>query len=98
MKGPEDVEISWGNTAIFSCHAVGDPQPKIIWMHEEKEVDMKDSRITVMEDGSLVIKNTLESDSGIYECMAKNSDGETKSRPARMIVGDYNTGHEGKIH
>lgn len=89
MKGPQDIEISFGGTAVFSCHARGDPEPNIVWMHEEREVNLHDNRIEIMDDGSLMIKNTQDSDNGLYECMAKNVDGEAKSRPARMTVLNY---------
>ena len=28
---PHDVEVTFGNTAYFTCKADGDPQPEIIW-------------------------------------------------------------------
>lgn len=31
-----------------------------------------------------MIEKTLDSDMGVYECMAKSPLGEVKSRPARM--------------
>lgn len=86
MEGPHDVEISWGSTAIFTCRVAGDPKPSIFWMRNDKEIEMKDEKYSIMENGSLVIKHTDDSDSGHYECMAKNPDGEVKSRPARMIL------------
>lgn len=95
MSGPQDVEITWGETAVFTCHVEGDPHPNIIWMHEEKELDMKTNKYEIMGDGSLMVKNTQDTDSGHYLCMAKNPDGEAKSRPARMsIIASNNVHHK----
>ncbi|XP_063930997.1 peroxidasin isoform X2 [Zophobas morio] len=86
MEGPQDVEISWGSTVIFTCKVTGDPKPSIFWMRNDEEIKMNNDKYTIMENGSLRIKNTDDNDRGHYECMAKNSDGEVKSRPARMIL------------
>ncbi|RZB39798.1 peroxidasin [Asbolus verrucosus] len=85
-EGPQDIEISWGSTAVFSCKVSGDPKPAVSWMRNDEELEINNSKYKIMENGSLVIKNTEDSDSGHYECIAKNSDGEVKSRSARMIL------------
>lgn len=86
MEGPEDVEVSWGGTAVFHCRVEGDPVPAVVWMHDDQEIPMDGSKYKLMDDGSLMIQDTQDTDNGYYECMAKNIDGEIKSRPARMIV------------
>jgi peroxidase len=45
---------------------------------------MGDPRYSKLSDGTLMIENTLDSDVGVYECMAKNPAGEAKSRAAKM--------------
>lgn len=42
------------------------------------------SRYSVLQDGTLMIENAQETDQGVYECMAKNSLGEVRSRKAKM--------------
>ena len=32
---PDDVEVTFGNTVHFSCRADGDPEPEIVWLHNE---------------------------------------------------------------
>lgn len=86
MNGPQDVEVSWGETAVFTCRVDGDPQPSVSWMRDDQEIDVDGEKYQLMEDGSLMIQNTEPEDSGYYECMAKSQDGMTKSRPARMVV------------
>ncbi|GLV33689.1 Peroxidasin [Carabus blaptoides fortunei] len=86
MEGPQDVEVSWGGTAIFKCRVDGDPKPKIIWMRDSLELPARGDRYAIMEDGSLHIENSQDTDIGQYECMAITPDAEIKSRSARMIV------------
>ncbi|XP_055601932.1 peroxidasin isoform X2 [Uranotaenia lowii] len=35
---PKDIEISLGQTAVFTCKAIGDPRPEIVWMLNESEL------------------------------------------------------------
>lgn len=86
IKGPQDVEVSWGETAVFTCRVEGDSQMSVSWMRDDQEIDVDGEKYKLMEDGSLMIQNTEPEDSGYYECMAKSQDGVTKSRPARMVV------------
>ncbi|MBN3304761.1 PXDN protein, partial [Amia calva] len=45
------------------------------------EIDMRDDiRLNLLNDGTLMIRNTRESDQGTYQCMAKNVAGETKTQ------------------
>lgn len=45
------------------------------------KIDMKDdNRLNLLQDGTLMIQNTKESDKGIYQCMAKNVAGEVKTQ------------------
>lgn len=32
---PKDVDVSFGNTVYFTCRAEGDPNPEIMWFHNE---------------------------------------------------------------
>jgi hypothetical protein len=45
---------------------------------------MGDPRYSKLSDGTLMIENTVDSDMGVYECMAKSPAGEAKSRAAKM--------------
>jgi peroxidase len=46
---------------------------------------MGDPRYSKLPDGTLMIENILDSDVGVYECMAKSPAGEAMSRSARML-------------
>lgn len=88
MTEPRDIEISYGQTAVFSCKAVGDPRPEIVWMLNANEIHSDDTRINVLPDGSLRIDEVSATDAGHYECMAKNNMGEVHSRQAQMVVNN----------
>ncbi len=49
------------------------------------EIDAEnDSRYQVLRDGTLMIENASDNDTGSYECMAKSPAGEVKSRQVKM--------------
>ncbi|OWK56642.1 Peroxidasin [Lonchura striata] len=78
---PQDVDVLLGNTVYFTCRAEGNPKPAIIWLHNNNKIDMKDdNRLNLLQDGTLMIQNTKESDKGVYQCMAKNIAGEVKTQ------------------
>ncbi|GLH03915.1 Peroxidasin, partial [Gryllus bimaculatus] len=83
-EDPHDVEVTFGGTVFFTCKAEGDPAPDIIWMRDSNEINFGDPRYSKLSDGTLMIENAVDSDIGVYECMAKNPAGEVKSRQAKM--------------
>ncbi|XP_077587554.1 peroxidasin [Stigmatopora nigra] len=77
---PQDVDVISGNTVYFTCRAEGNPKPQIIWLRNNNALNMRDdSRLNLLEDGTLMIQNTRETDQGVYQCMAKNVAGEVKT-------------------
>ncbi|GBN61603.1 Peroxidasin [Araneus ventricosus] len=82
---PNDVDVSFGGTAYFTCRADGDPKPDIVWLHNSNEIlPEQDERYSILDDGTLMITEAQDLDEGVYECMAKNPAGEIKSRAAKM--------------
>jgi len=82
---PQDVEVSFGNTAYFTCRAEGDPQPDIVWYRNNAEIQPTSAgRYSVLEDGTLMIESARDTDEGFYECVARNELGETKAQPVEL--------------
>uniref|UniRef100_A0A9L0TF86 Lactoperoxidase n=2 Tax=Equus TaxID=9789 RepID=A0A9L0TF86_HORSE len=82
---PQDADVTSGNTVFFTCRAEGNPKPEIIWLRNNNELSMKtDSRLNLLDDGTLMIQNTQETDQGIYQCMAKNVAGEVKTQEVTL--------------
>ncbi|XP_026789759.3 peroxidasin [Pangasianodon hypophthalmus] len=77
---PQDVDVTSGNTVYFTCRAEGNPKPQIIWLRNNNALNMQDdTRLNLLEDGTLMIQDTRETDQGVYQCMAKNVAGEVKT-------------------
>ncbi|XP_035785231.1 LOW QUALITY PROTEIN: peroxidasin-like [Anopheles albimanus] len=86
---PRDIEISYGQTAVFSCKTTGDPKPSISWFLEEQPLkESADGRTTFLPDGSLRIDEVVPSDAGQYRCSARNALGSVRSRNARLTVNN----------
>nr|XP_014344446.1 PREDICTED: peroxidasin-like protein isoform X2 [Latimeria chalumnae] len=82
---PQGVDVTPGNTVYFTCRAEGNPKPEIIWLHNNHALDMKDdTRLNLLEDGTLMIQDTRETDQGTYQCMAKNVAGEAKTQGVEL--------------
>ncbi|EDL36936.1 peroxidasin homolog (Drosophila) [Mus musculus] len=82
---PQDADVTSGNTVYFTCRAEGNPKPEIIWLRNNNELSMKtDSRLNLLDDGTLMIQNTQEADEGVYQCMAKNVAGEAKTQEVTL--------------
>ena len=57
----------------FSCHALGDPPPLILWRRVDG--DMPEGRTHILADKSLQITSVQIADDGNYACKAENSVG-----------------------
>ncbi|XP_069099312.1 peroxidasin homolog [Pleurodeles waltl] len=78
---PQDVDVTKGNTVYFTCRAEGNPKPEIIWLHNSNEIEMRDhGRLNLLDDGTLQIQDTQESDKGVYQCMARNIAGGVRTQ------------------
>lgn len=52
-----------------------------LYFIDSNELHMKnDIRLNLLDDGTLMIHNTQESDQGTYQCMAKNVVGEATTQ------------------
>lgn len=72
--------------AVFSCVATGEPAPKIVWFRDSAAIPIDSNRYEVMDNGTLMIHDTDESDVGFFECMAKNAAGEARSKRAKIMI------------
>lgn len=60
-----------GYTAKLQCRATGYPLPRVIWMRDHVSL-MNSSRLTLQNDGSLIIHPYKPEDAGPYVCNATN--------------------------
>jgi len=90
---PSDVEVSFGGKAYFSCKAEGNPEPEIVWFHNNQEISTNTigdgrGRYSFLDDGTLMIENARAEHQGVYECMARNPAGETRTAAASLSYND----------
>ncbi|XP_036379600.1 roundabout homolog 2-like isoform X2 [Megalops cyprinoides] len=76
-QGPANQTLGEDSVALLRCQASGEPAPTITWLKDGVSLLGKDPRLSLLDLGSLQIKNTKLSDSGIYTCVASSSSGET---------------------
>ncbi|CAH0386545.1 unnamed protein product [Bemisia tabaci] len=92
-----------GETAELHCSVDGWPTPTVTWYHNGQSL-VAGPRITFLEEGSkfiLLIESLVESDAGMYTCLAQNQYGSLETnkelriinhgpRPPRIIVRPFN--------
>lgn len=87
LIAPESVDVLNSTTAMLTCVARGDPPPTVTWEHNGEAVDPdSDSRISILDNGTLTITMVTMTDMGNYQCIAINSLGSTDSDIAMLMV------------
>ena len=66
---PSSTIVEEGQNAILQCKASGRPTPRITWRRAFSHLPKGKTRLA---DGNLTIEGVAKSDSGTYECLAKN--------------------------
>nr|XP_008118561.1 PREDICTED: muscle, skeletal receptor tyrosine-protein kinase isoform X2 [Anolis carolinensis] len=84
-RPPSNVKIIEGLKAVFPCTTMGNPKPSVSWIKGENVVK-ENTRIAILESGSLRIHNVQREDGGHYRCVAKNSLGTAYSKPVILEV------------
>ncbi|XP_030646363.1 LOW QUALITY PROTEIN: protein sidekick-1 [Chanos chanos] len=76
--GPENVTVTDGAVATFTCQVSGAPRPAIIWKRDSQILasgSMQIPRFTLLESGGLQVKPVVLQDTGTYTCFAANTEG-----------------------
>ena len=66
-----------GERAVLEVEVTGKPTPLVSWRFHGCELPGDDSRIKVLDSGSLQIDNVQESDAGLYKCSATSKAGSS---------------------
>lgn len=72
---------------IVRCPADGIPEPRISWNKVNRTSPLDSSRTYVTHDNDLMIADGRVSDSGVWECRAKNKVGEAIGRTVIAVAG-----------
>ncbi|XP_015225789.1 PREDICTED: immunoglobulin superfamily member 10 [Cyprinodon variegatus] len=74
------TELYFGDQLRLSCSATGDPKPRMFWKLPSKTIinhwSRMGSRIQVLYNGTLIVKQVSEKDAGDYQCLAQSPIGE----------------------
>ncbi|GAA6099393.1 hemicentin-1 isoform X2 [Tachysurus ichikawai] len=79
---PQNQTFSAGDEVRLRCTAKGYPTPTVVWTHNDMFVTGS-SRHRMIPDGTLVIRNAVQKDAGVYGCLASNTAG-TDSKTALL--------------
>lgn len=83
---PRSSDVAAGTDAVLDCRPPrGEPEPRVRWRKDNDPVKPSE-RISILETGSLRIKDARKEDSGVYVCIAYNIGGDKESTPARLSV------------
>uniref|UniRef100_A0A671PLD0 receptor protein-tyrosine kinase n=1 Tax=Sinocyclocheilus anshuiensis TaxID=1608454 RepID=A0A671PLD0_9TELE len=84
-RHPTNMTLIVESKAVLPCLTLGYPKPHISWIKEDDLIKVN-SRISVLESGSLKINNIKKEDAGQYRCVARNSFGIVYSKPVTIEV------------
>lgn len=70
----------------FDCVAHGNPKPHISWYFKDERILLSD-RISMRHNGSIVIENVQQEDSGLYTCQAENINGKITAAVILEVMG-----------
>ncbi|XP_044074244.1 receptor-type tyrosine-protein phosphatase S-like isoform X4 [Siniperca chuatsi] len=92
-KIPTDQIGVSGGVASFVCQATGNPKPVVYWNKKGKKVNSQRIEVTVEFDegaGAVLRIQPLRAprDENIYECVARNSEGEVSVTAKLAIIRD----------
>lgn len=78
----KDISVFEGKKVRLDCVIVGQPEPEVIWYHNERPVkESTDFQLLFQGDRcSLIIQEALPEDAGGYKVVALNSAGEASSK------------------
>jgi len=64
-----------GTDLSFSCSALGQPEPSVIWLKNMARIENSNPHLDGMDNGNLHLRNINQKDSAIYTCVAQNKHG-----------------------
>ncbi|XP_074052220.1 muscle, skeletal receptor tyrosine-protein kinase-like [Macrotis lagotis] len=88
-RPPINVKIIEGLKAVLPCTTMGNPKPSVSWIKGDT-ILRENTRIAILESGSLRIHNVQREDAGHYRCVAKNSLGTAYSKLVMLEVEALN--------
>ncbi|XP_019726842.1 vascular endothelial growth factor receptor kdr-like isoform X1 [Hippocampus comes] len=82
-----DRDVNSSSTLVLACLAQGVPHPNITWYKNSVQLE-EGPGITLRKDGALIIERVKKDDEGLYECVARNSEGVVKTSALVTVLGE----------
>ncbi|XP_058872731.1 peroxidasin homolog isoform X1 [Acipenser ruthenus] len=73
---PQDAMAEVGQDVEIPCSAQGEPQPAITWTKDGVQIT-ESGKFYISTEGTLTIRDIGQADRGRYECMARNTIGQS---------------------
>lgn len=84
---PRDTVALVGGYAMLNCTPPrGIPEPSVLWYLNGKLLDLSGKRLSMVEQGSILISEVQPIDAGKYECSAQSMAGSKTAPPAILKV------------
>jgi len=82
VVSPATLTVNEGGTASFQCSASGNPEPSIAWSKLNSQSKLSQSAVS---GGKLELRDVTGSDTGLYQCSARNILGDSR-KVVRLTV------------
>ncbi|XP_041470660.1 Down syndrome cell adhesion molecule homolog isoform X2 [Lytechinus variegatus] len=82
---PQKRSVDVGAFATFNCSVSGYPIEQVTWYKNAQPLD-GDDRVTVYENGTMVVAGMRRDDRGMYQCVATNS-WQTQEATMQLSLG-----------
>ncbi|XP_065214179.1 peroxidasin [Planococcus citri] len=86
---PFDIDVPQFSSVEIPCKVDGEPKPHILWLKNNEPIVEDRIKFRMNNIGSLRIYNVSLIDSGVYECIAKNTLGNDTARGILTVIGDF---------
>jgi Immunoglobulin I-set domain len=85
--------VKEGETATFTCQLTGEPEPEVVWLHNDRPVGTGDRYVVTKavdkQTYTLQLKSTTLSDAGTFEVVATNQFGRATCDTTLDVEGYY---------
>jgi PTK7 protein tyrosine kinase 7 len=85
---PKELEVVELQSVFLDCSASGSPTPTVKWDHEATIISTNegnDARFKIFDNGTLLLHEARQDDSGVYGCFIGNSAGFKRAETHLMV-------------